>query len=113
MMIEAHVHHGTIGAKCVPGSRVGASARIDAPQFDSGGDSVAIRRARTEVRGRLGEFRHRYGAMPRAAASLDYSWASDRAGRPCLAATCEPTPPASLPARMPAVPGTVPRGPRE
>ncbi len=44
---------------------------------------------------------------------LDYSWASDRAGRPCLAAACGPTPPASLPARMPAVPGTVPRGPRE
>jgi len=43
--------------------------------------------------------------------NLDYSWASDRAGRPCLAA-------ASLPARMPAAsarrppPGTVPRGPR-
>jgi len=45
--------------------------------------------------------------------SLDYSWASDRAGRPCLAAARGPPPPASLPARMPAVPGTVPRGPRE
>ena len=36
--------------------------------------------------------------LRRAPANLDYSWTSDRAGGPCLAAARGPTPPASLPA---------------